>query len=157
MNMDINQEVSFRKNEKMVFKRHIAAETRRLYGIGRMDFESSTAWGLSTALDVYGCDPDAIRSRERIAQFTHELCDLLGVKRFGETQVMRFGDDPRVYGYSMVQLIETSLVSAHFAEDSNTVYLDIFSCKWYDAEAAAEYAKEFFHGEGIRVQTCLRQ
>jgi S-adenosylmethionine decarboxylase len=89
-------------------------------------------------------------------QFTHELCDLLEVKRFGETRVVRFGDDPRVYGYSMVQLIETSLVSAHFAEDSNTVYLDIFSCKWCDAEAAAEFARKFFRAERIRVQTCLR-
>jgi len=43
------------------------------------------------------------------------------------------------------------------AEDSNTVYLDIFSSKWYDAEAAAEYAKEFFRAERVRVQTCLRQ
>jgi hypothetical protein len=43
------------------------------------------------------------------------------------------------------------------AEDSNTVYLDIFSSKWYDAEAAAEYAKEFFRAERVQVQTCLRQ
>jgi S-adenosylmethionine decarboxylase len=125
--------------------------------INRADYEDTKAWGMSTAVDVYGCDPDAIRSREHIARFTRELCDLLEVKRFGETQIVRFGDDPRVYGYSMVQFIETSLVSAHFAEDSNTVYLDLFSCKWYDAEAAAEFAKEFFRAERIRVQTCLRQ
>jgi hypothetical protein len=125
--------------------------------IDRADFEDTRARGLSTAVDVYGCDPGAIRSREHIIRFTHELCDLLGVKRFGETQVVRLGADPRAYGYSMVQFIEASLVSAHFAEDSNTVYLDIFSSKWYDAEAAAEYAKEFFRAERVRVQTCLRQ
>jgi S-adenosylmethionine decarboxylase len=56
----------------------------------------------------------------------------------------------------MVQLIETSLVSAHFAEDSNAVYLDIFSCKWYDADAAAAFATEFFRGERVRIQTCIR-
>jgi S-adenosylmethionine/arginine decarboxylase-like enzyme len=125
--------------------------------IDRADFEDTRARGLSTAVDVYGCDPGAIRSRERIIRFTRELCDLLGVKRFGETQVVRFGGDSRVCGYSIVQLIEASLVSAHFAEDSNTVYLDIFSSKWYDAEAAAEYAKEFFRAERVRAQTCLRQ
>jgi len=124
--------------------------------IDRADYEDSRAWGLSTAVDVYGCDPSAIRSREHIIRFTHELCDLLGVKRFGETQVVRFGADPRAYGHSMVQLIEASLVSAHFAEDSNTLYLDIFSSRWYDAKAAAEFAKEFFRAERVRVQTCLR-
>ena len=124
--------------------------------IERSGQKTALAWGLSTSVDIYGCNPETIRSRERIVQFTHELCDLLGVKRYGETQVVRFGDDPRVYGYSMVQLIETSLVSAHFAEDSDAVYLDIFSCKWYDVEAAAEYAKEFFRADRIRVHTCLR-
>src|SRR5215510_4962990 len=125
--------------------------------IDRADYEDARARGLSTAVDVYGCDPGAIRSRKQIIRFTHELCDLLGVKRFGETLVVRFGDDSQPCGRSMVQLTEASLVSAHFAEDSNTVYLDIFSCKWYDAEAAAEYAKEFFRAERVRVQTCLRQ
>jgi S-adenosylmethionine decarboxylase len=154
--MDIDQKVISSKYERMAPRRHIAAEARDFCGVGRTHYEATRAWGISTAVDVYGCDPDAIRSRERIAQFTRELCDRLGVKRFGETQIIRFGDDHRVYGYSMVQLIETSLVSAHFAEDSNTVYLDIFSCKWYDVEAAAEYAKEFFRANRIQVQTCLR-
>jgi S-adenosylmethionine decarboxylase len=155
--MDIDQKATSSRNESMGPRSHITEEAMRRHSFGRTDYEASMAWGISTVVDVYGCDPDAIRSRERIVQFTHELCDLLEVKRFGETWVVRFGDDPRVYGYSMVQLIETSLVSGHFAEDSNTIYLDLFSCKWYDAEAAAEFAKEFFRAERIRVQTCLRQ
>jgi S-adenosylmethionine/arginine decarboxylase-like enzyme len=125
--------------------------------IDRADYEDARAWVLSTAVDVYGCDPDAIRSRKHIIRFTHKLCDLLGFKRIGETRVAQFGAGSRACGRSMVQLIEASLVSAHFAEDSNTVYLDIFSSKWYDAEAAAEFAKEFFRAERVRVQTCLRQ
>jgi S-adenosylmethionine/arginine decarboxylase-like enzyme len=97
--------------------------------IDRADYEGAKAWGLSTAVDVYGCDPGAIRSREHIIRFTHELCNLIGVKRLGETRVVRFGADSRASGHSMVQLIEASLVSAHFAEESHTVYLDIFSSK----------------------------
>ena len=106
------------------------------------EFRASRAWGIATAIDMYGCDPDAIRNAELIERFTRELCDMLQVKRFGEPRIVRFGNDPTVYGYSMVQLIETSLVSAHFAEESNAVYLDIFSCKWYNAEVAAEFARK---------------
>ena len=51
--------------------------------------EASRAWGLSTSIDAYGCDPSTIQSREQIVQFTHELCDLLAVKRFGETHLER--------------------------------------------------------------------
>ncbi|MBL8222135.1 MAG: S-adenosylmethionine decarboxylase [Bryobacterales bacterium] len=123
----------------------------------RREQGAATPWGYSVSIDAYHCDPERIRDRAGIVRFTHELCDLLGVKRFGETQVVRFGDDPRVYGYSMVQLIETSLVSAHFAEDSNAVYLDVFSCKWYDADAAARFAQRFFGAERITVHRCLRQ
>ena len=89
--------------------------------------------------------------------FARDLCDLLGVRRFGDPHIVRFGDDPVVYGYSMVQLIETSLVSAHFVESTNTVYLDVFSCKWYDVDVAVEFARTFFKGEHGHVQQCLRR
>ncbi len=125
--------------------------------IDRADYETARAWGVSTAVNIYGCDPEAIRSRECIVRFTHQLCELLGLKMFGETQVVRFSDDPQKSGYSMVQLIETSLVSAHFAEDCNAVYLDIFGSKWYDAEAAAAFAQDFFRAESVQIQKCLRQ
>lgn len=85
------------------------------------------------------------------------MCDLLGVRRFGPPQIVRFGADPAVYGYSMVQQIETSLVSAHFAEDTNAVYLDLFRCRWYDASVAVAFAQEFFKGGSVRVHTSLRR
>lgn len=125
--------------------------------LGQAEYLSANAWGLSTAIDIYGCDPEAIRSEGLITQFARQLCDLIGMKPFGEPRVVRFGSEPRVYGYSMVQLIETSLISAHFAEDSNAVYLDVFSCKWYDAELSAAFAKEFFRGERVTVESCLRR
>ena len=56
------------------------------------------------------------------------------------------GEDERVAGYSMVQLIETSLISAHMANLTNTVYLDVFSCKLYDPETVAEFARVRFGG-----------
>ena len=125
--------------------------------IAREEFEASRCWGLSTSIDIYDCDANTIRDAEAIRQFTKEMCQLLKVKAYGETTIVEFGDDPRVHGYSMVQLIETSLVSAHFAEDTNTVYLDVFSCKYYDPVEAIEYARAFFQGERVEVHTLLRR
>jgi S-adenosylmethionine/arginine decarboxylase-like enzyme len=104
-------------------------------------------WGIAASIDIYGCDPGSIRDAEYIRRFTEELCDLIEMKRFGETQVVHFGEDERVAGYSMVQLIETSLISAHFANQSNTVYLDVFSCKPYDPEKVRKFARRFFGGK----------
>ena len=121
------------------------------------EFDSSDAWGLATSIDMQGCDPDTIRSRDAIEAFTTAACDRLGVTPYGPPQIVRFGASPEIYGYSMVQLIETSLVSGHFAETTNAVYLDIFSCKWYDAAAVVEFAMQFFKSTSVRIHTCLRR
>ena len=125
--------------------------------INESEYDSCEAWGMSLHLDLHGCDPALIRDAAAIQRFTVELCDMLGVQRFGPTEIVRFGRDPMVYGYSMVQLIETSLVSAHFAEDSNAVYLDIFSCKYYDPEVAAQYSGRFFQSSNVRGVVTLRR
>lgn len=115
------------------------------------------AWGLSCSFDIYDCDPETIRNAETIKQFVRELCDLIEMKRFGECVVVNFGEDERVAGFSMTQLIETSLISAHFANGSNTTYLDVFSCKPYDPTVVEQFAIEFFGGSRCTTHVNLRQ
>lgn len=103
-------------------------------------------WGLATSIDIYDCDPATIRDADRIRRFVVELCELIEMQRFGDTLVVHFGEDERVAGYSMVQLIETSLISAHFANQTNTVYLDVFSCKMYDPQVVETFACSYFGG-----------
>lgn len=104
-------------------------------------------WGWHLALNLYDCSPEKIQSAEVIYQFVVDLCDLIQMRRFGEPTIVNFGDDPRVAGYSLVQLIETSNICAHFANESNAVYLDIFSCKKFDPETAANFCKSVFEAE----------
>lgn len=113
-------------------------------------------WGMASAIDIYGCDPDIIRDEHAIKRFVVELCELIEMKRFGDTQVVHFGEDERVAGYSMVQLIETSLISGHFANLTNAVYLDVFSCKPYDPEVVAAFARDFFGGTDHRLNVTMR-
>jgi len=114
-------------------------------------------WGIASSIDIYDCDPGKIRNAETIRHFVVELCDLIEMKRFGDTQVVHFGEDERVAGYSMVQLIETSLISAHFANLSNTTYLDVFSCKAYDPEIVREFAQNYFGGSRSKLSVTIRQ
>jgi len=113
-------------------------------------------WGWATAVDLYDCNPETIRSAEKIKEFVTALVALLEMKSFGETVVVHFGEDEKVEGYSMTQLIETSLISGHFANASNAAYIDIFSCKEYDAQAAADFARQFFGAAQKNVQTTVR-
>jgi len=57
----------------------------------------------------------------------------------------------------MVQLIETSLISAHFANKSNVTYLDVFSCKAYDPEKVRTFAQEYFGGSLSKLHVTYRQ
>lgn len=117
---------------------------------------NKSAWGLASSIDIYNCNPDTIRDAEMIRKFVVELCDLIEMKRFQDTLVVNFGEDERVAGFSMVQLIETSLISAHFANLSNTTYLDVFSCKPYDPRVVEKFAMDFFGGTHCRTHARLR-
>jgi len=122
-----------------------------------MKFNKINAWGIITCLDIHNCDPQLIRNPEVIKDFVLNLCDLIGMKMYGDPVIVNFGNDERVSGYSMTQLIETSLISAHFANQSNNVYLDIFSCKYYDPEIAATFAKDFFKGKDYNINVVFRK
>lgn len=113
-------------------------------------------WGIASAIDIYQCNPGKIRDAALIKKFVVELCDLIKMKRFGETQVVHFGEDEKVAGFSMVQLIETSLISAHFANLTNTVYLDVFSCKSYDTDQVKEFSRKYFDGKTCRINVVKR-
>lgn len=120
------------------------------------EYDHSNAWGMATAVDIHDCNPALVRDAEAIKRFTKELCKKLEVKMFGETVVVDFGSDPKVSGYSLVQLIETSLVSGHFANQTNAVYLDVFSCKFYEAQKIIGYALSFFQGKSYNAHCILR-
>ena len=118
---------------------------------------SNEYWGVSSSIDLYECDLGLMQDAEAIREFVRILCDRIKMRRYGETQVVFFGDDPRVTGFSMTQLIETSLISAHFADASCAIYLDVFSCASYEPEEVAEYAKEYFKAARYNINVAYRK
>ena len=113
-------------------------------------------WGVSSSIDLYECDLALMQNADAIREFVKILCDRIKMRRYGETQVVFFGDEPRVQGFSMTQLIETSLISAHFADASRAIYLDVFSCAPYDPKDVAEFAKEYFKADRYNLNVANR-
>jgi len=124
--------------------------------IGKMG-ESAKYWGVSSSIDLYDCDLALMQNAEAIREFVKVLCERIKMRRYGETQVVFFGDDPRVTGFSMTQLIETSLISAHFADASCAIYLDVFSCAPYEPEDVAKFAAEYFKAARYKFQVVHRE
>lgn len=115
-------------------------------------------FGAELQLDIYGCDPDIIRSKEKLAQFSKKLVKRIKMVAYGEPVLVHFGHkNPITSGYSLVQLIETSSITAHFSEGSNAVYLNIFSCKLFDKDDAKDFCQKFFKATKVRAKYTVRK
>jgi S-adenosylmethionine/arginine decarboxylase-like enzyme len=113
-------------------------------------------WGKHLILDAAGCSPKRIGSSIVIKNFTNELVRRIDMKAYGEPQIVMFGTGNKK-GYTLIQLIETSNIAGHFVEENNTMYLDVFSCKDFDAEIVKEVVSEYFDAQIFSSRVLLRQ
>ncbi len=102
-------------------------------------------WGQHLILDLSECDREAIGNPDTIRSFSTELVDAIGMKAYGEPILEHFAThNPAAGGYTLVQLIETSNITAHFAEQSGDIYLDVFSCKAFAEDKAIAVCRKYF-------------
>ena len=113
-------------------------------------------WGYHAIVDASGCDHDAITSYDRIYAFVKQLVKDIDMVAFGEPQIVKFGSGDKA-GITLVQLIETSNICAHFVNENDTMYLDVFSCKPYDDDIVVKLVAEYFGAKKIRRSYLTRQ
>lgn len=114
------------------------------------------SWGYHMTIDASKCDPEAIRSKKTIAAFVKELVSAIDMVAFGQPRIVMFGTGNKK-GYTLVQLIETSDITAHFVEETNDVYLDIFSCKSFPPKVAIHVFDKYFSSGHKKVRFVKRQ
>lgn len=109
--------------------------------------------------DLYNCEIEKITEKKYIRRFVNKLCvEVIEMKKFGRALIPHFGhDNPVTSGYSLVQLIETSSVTAHFSDHKRCVYLNIFSCKWFDTKKTAQFCKEWFGAKKMKARVLERE
>jgi S-adenosylmethionine/arginine decarboxylase-like enzyme len=113
-------------------------------------------WGKHLILDAAGCSPKRISCPIIIGNFTRELVKRIDMKAYGDPQIVMFGTGNKK-GYTLIQLIETSNIAAHFVEENNSMYLDVFSCKDFDPEIVTETVREYFDAQKLSSRVLLRQ
>ena len=114
------------------------------------------SWGKHSVHNIFRVNPITIRSYENIFNFNKALVKGIDMKAYGEPQIVRFGEGDK-WGYTLVQLIETSNIMAHFVEETNDIYLDVFSCKDFDPKDVEKIVKEYFQPEHIQTTVLIRQ
>ena len=112
-------------------------------------------WGKSALVDLHECDKGIIQNPFAIKQFAIALCKELDMTRVGPTAVKRFGTG-KLCGYSMIQFITTSSITAHFDEHKRRAFIDVFSCKPYQTATIATFCKRYFGAKYARMQVRAR-
>ncbi len=114
-------------------------------------------YGYELILDIHKCDLETF-NRASIDDFFTDLCKEIEMEKCE----VHFWDDvgviideqqtePHAKGTSAVCFILTSTIVIHTLDLLKTVYVNIFSCKEYDPDVAAEFTKNWFNGEIINT------
>ena len=112
--------------------------------------DRSQVYGFELVLDLHGCEVKLF-NRDDIDKFFTDLCDLIGMEKCE----VHFWDDvgvpkeeqqtlPHTKGTSAVCFILTSTIVIHTLDILGAVYVNIFSCKPFDPDVAAEFTSERF-------------
>jgi S-adenosylmethionine/arginine decarboxylase-like enzyme len=112
-------------------------------------------WGYHLIGNFARCS-SAIKCAPSIALFSKTLVTRIDMIPYGEPQVVHFGSGNKA-GYTLVQLIETSNITAHFVEETGDVYLDVFSCKPFDKDTVVDVFNSYFKPEFSDVTVIKRQ
>lgn len=115
------------------------------------------AFGQHLVVDIAGCN-GRISDRDAIAAFAADLVKAIDMKAYGAPWIEHFGHDlPKASGYTLVQLIETSNITAHFCDHSGEAYIDVFSCKSFDESAALDVIDRHFEPAVCETRSLTRQ
>jgi S-adenosylmethionine/arginine decarboxylase-like enzyme len=115
-------------------------------------------WGYHLILDCNGCDIPSICDENTLRAFVKTLVEEIDMKAYGEPLLANFATHhPTAASYSLVQLIETSSITAHFAENSGEAYIDVFSCKTIEIGKALAIVRKYFKPASIKVHFLTRQ
>ena len=124
---------------------------------------SSGLYGQELILDLHGCDV-SLFTRDCIERFCIELCDLIDMERCD----LHFWDDVGVpeedrqrhvktKGTSAVQFILTSTIVIHTLDLMKAAYVNIFSCKEFDTDKAAQFTAEWFRSTDWTEKVVMRR
>ncbi|MDP2812528.1 MAG: S-adenosylmethionine decarboxylase [bacterium] len=112
-------------------------------------------WGQLLSIDLYDCDRYALTHKKELGKFCLALCKEIKMVPYGKPIVKRFGDG-ELEGNSAVQLIYTSNITVHCDEIYNRVFIDIFSCKTFNAPRAKKFCQNFFKSKKMKFRNTYR-
>lgn len=120
-------------------------------------------YGKELILDLHNCDPSTF-NRESIEGYFKALCEKIDMERCD----LHFWDDletpddeketePHLVGTSAIQFIKTSNITVHTLDILKKVFINIFSCKYFNEKEAMVFSAKWFGGDIASGEVIDRQ
>lgn len=119
-------------------------------------------YGKELILDLHECNSDKF-TRKYIRNYFKEICSLIDMERADlhwwddlHTPEDEKETEPHLVGTSAVQFIKTSNITIHTLNILNNAYVNIFSCKDFDAEKTLKFTEKWFEGNIVHKEIIRR-
>jgi len=120
-------------------------------------------YGQELILDMHNCNPELF-TRRHIRNYFKELSKILDMKRgrlcwWDDYRVppKEQQTNPKTKGTTAVQFMLTSNVTIHTLVLLKRIYLNVFACKDFDAEAVIRFSKKWFEGKVVNTYVIERK
>ena len=97
---------------------------------------------------------DKINSKEEIKNILYELADLIKMRILLKPQVIEGTVRPGITG---IVIVEESHIAIHTFTITNSINIDVFSCKEFDPDKVIDYLKNKLEMEDIKVSIIQRE
>jgi S-adenosylmethionine/arginine decarboxylase-like enzyme len=128
---------------------HIRDSYKRTY------INGNVYYGKHLMITATNCNRNILEI-DAISRFIKELVPKIDMTAYGDVIIARFGEGEEI-GISAVQLIITSSITIHTNDMARDMYLDVFSCKWFDDDVVIRFVEEYFAPGDIKETVMLRR
>jgi S-adenosylmethionine/arginine decarboxylase-like enzyme len=114
-------------------------------------------WGYHVSLDCSGCNPVSMQNELLVRAWIGHLVDSIGMTPVGAPIVLyTAGDQADKAGFTVIQVIVTSSITAHFVDAAGHIYLDVFSCQEFSTDTVQASVRNAFGCDHMRVHSFTR-
>ena len=97
-------------------------------------------------------------NRVNVETWIKQLVKDINMSPIGDPRIeYTAGEFPDKAGFTVVQIIVTSSIVAHFVDNLGQIYLDVFSCKSFDSAVVKNSMKRYFNSTKQREYFLTRQ
>lgn len=113
-----------------------------------MKEEKNEAFGPHLMLDLSDCNTGKLKDYDLIFNVLNELPDKIGMTKITQPYVFPYsGVVPEDKGITGTVIIAESHISIHTFQEKDYCFVDVFSCKDFDVDYAAEYLINTFESK----------